>query len=168
MSESEETSVEGLLREFAARRRSPVEVVEASSARIAAVDGLVGGFTALCLDRAREEARAAEAAWGRGEARPLEGIPFGVKDLFDSEGVRTAYGSPMFDGHVPDRDAEAVRRARAAGAILVGKTQTHEFAWGITSVNEAMLTPVTRAPRLRSGARRWSTTAARSRSGNSS
>ena len=81
---------------------------------------------------------AAEAAWARGEARPLEGIPFGVKDLFDSEGVRTAYGSPMFDANVPARDAEAVGRARAAGAILVGKTQTHEFAWGITSVNELL------------------------------
>src|SRR5256714_10833943 len=61
-----------------------------------------------------------------------------ASSLFDSEGGRTAYGSPMFASHVPERDAEAVRRARAAGAILVGKTQTHEFAWGITSVNEAL------------------------------
>ena len=98
----------------------------------------MGGFTALCLDRAREEALASEAAWDRGTARALEGIPFGAKDLFDSEGVRTAYGSPIFESHVPARDAEALRRARAAGAILVGKTQTHEFAWGITSVNERM------------------------------
>ena len=59
-----------------------------------------------------------------------------MKDLFDSEGVATGYGSPMFAAHVPSRDAEAVARARRAGAILVGKTQTHEFAWGITSVNE--------------------------------
>jgi aspartyl-tRNA(Asn)/glutamyl-tRNA(Gln) amidotransferase subunit A len=65
-------------------------------------------------------------------------VPFGVKDLFDTAGVRTTYGSPMFADHVPERDAEAVRRVRAAGAILVGKTQTHEFAWGITSVNELM------------------------------
>ena len=129
---------EALLREFAARRISPVEVLDEVAQRIEAVDHEVGGFTALCLDRARVEARASEAAWARGENRPLEGGPFGVKDLFDSEGVRTAYGSPMFASHVPARDAEAVRRARAAGAILVGKTQTHEFAWGITSVNEAM------------------------------
>ena len=103
-------------RRHASRRLSPVEALDAVAARIDAVDGLVGGFTALCLDRAREEARAAE------------GIPFGVKDLFDSEGVRTAYGSAMFASHVPERHAEAVRRARAAGAVLVGKTQTHEFA----------------------------------------
>jgi aspartyl-tRNA(Asn)/glutamyl-tRNA(Gln) amidotransferase subunit A len=127
---------EELLREYASRSLSPVEAVDAVAARIDTVDDLVGGFTALCLDRARDEARASEAAWAKGEARPLEGVPFAVKDLFDSEGVRTAYGSPMFADHVPGRDAEAVRRARAAGAIMVGKTQTHEFAWGITSVNE--------------------------------
>ncbi|MGI8972937.1 MAG: amidase [Gaiella sp.] len=127
-----------LIEAYSSRHVSPVEVLEAVATRIVAVDSRVGGFTALCLDRAREEALASEVAWSRGTAGPLEGIPFGVKDLFDSEGVRTAYGSTMFDSHVPERDAEALRRARAAGAILVGKTQTHEFAWGITSVNEAM------------------------------
>jgi aspartyl-tRNA(Asn)/glutamyl-tRNA(Gln) amidotransferase subunit A len=131
-------TAEALLGEFRARRASPVEAVEAAAARIGEVDGIVGGFTSLCLERARREAAGSERAWARGEARPLEGLPFGAKDLFDSEGVRTAYGSPLFDAHVPARDAEAVRRARAAGAILVGKTQTHEFAWGITSVNEAL------------------------------
>ena len=130
--------VEDLLQAYTTRRVSPVEVLDAVAARIEAVDPLVGGFAALCLDRAREEAMASEAAWARGTARALEGIPFGAKDMFDSEGVRTAYGSPMFDSHVPKRDAEALRRARASGAILVGKTQTHEFAWGITSVNERM------------------------------
>jgi len=130
--------VEELLQAYATRRLSPVELLDAVATRIETVDPLVGGFTALCLDRAREEATASEAAWARGTARALEGVPFGAKDLFDSEGVRTAYGSPMFDSHVPKRDAEALRRARASGAILVGKTQTHEFAWGITSVNERM------------------------------
>jgi aspartyl-tRNA(Asn)/glutamyl-tRNA(Gln) amidotransferase subunit A len=130
--------VEELIDAYAARRLSPVEVLDALALRIDAIDARVGGFTALCLDRAWLEAKKAEAAWVRGTARPLEGVPFGAKDLFDSEGVRTAYGSPMFAAHVPARDAEAVRRARAAGAVLVGKTQVHEFAWGITSVNEQM------------------------------
>jgi aspartyl-tRNA(Asn)/glutamyl-tRNA(Gln) amidotransferase subunit A len=129
---------EDLLRAFAARTISPVEVLEVVAAQIEAVDESLGGFTALCLERAHEEAGAAETAWGRGEARPLEGVPFGVKDLFDSEGVRTAYGSRMFAANVPERDAEAIRRLRDAGAILVGKTQTHEFAWGITSVNQEL------------------------------
>ena len=130
--------VEELIQAYTTRRVSPVEVLDALAARIEAVDPLVGGFTALCLDRAREEALASEAAWARGTAKALEGVPFGAKDLFDSEGVRTAYGSSIFTAHLPKADAEALHRARAAGAILVGKTQTHEFAWGITSVNEKM------------------------------
>lgn len=138
MNEISQLGVAELLAEYASRRLSPLEVLDAVAARIEAVDGLVGGFAALCLERARQEARSAEARWGSGQARPLEGIPFGVKDLFDTEGVNTTYGSTMFASHVPDRDAEAVRRARATGSILVGKTQTHEFAWGITSVNERM------------------------------
>jgi aspartyl-tRNA(Asn)/glutamyl-tRNA(Gln) amidotransferase subunit A len=132
-------SARELLLGYRERRFSPVEVVAALAARIDELNPELGAFTTLCLERAAEEARAAEALYSRGEtAGALAGVPFGVKDLFDSEGVRTTYGSPMFDGHVPAADAEAVRRARDAGAILIGKTQTHEFAWGITSVNLLM------------------------------
>jgi aspartyl-tRNA(Asn)/glutamyl-tRNA(Gln) amidotransferase subunit A len=128
-----------LVAAYRARTLSPVEVVGALAERIERLDPGLGAFTTLCLDRAREEAVAAEALYrGGGETRPLEGVPLGVKDLFDTAEVRTTYGSPMFSGHVPEQDAESVRRVRAAGAILVGKTQTHEFAWGITSVNELM------------------------------
>jgi aspartyl-tRNA(Asn)/glutamyl-tRNA(Gln) amidotransferase subunit A len=128
-----------LLDAYRARTVSPVEVLDALSERIERLDPALGAFTTLCLERAREEAVAAEAAYRSGaDVRPLEGLPFGVKDLFDTAEVRTTYGSPMFSENVPERDAETVRRVRAAGAILVGKTQTHEFAWGITSVNELM------------------------------
>lgn len=130
--------VQELLEHFRTRRVSPVELLDAVGRRIEDVERRVGGFVTLCLDRARTEAKTAEVAWQNGTARALEGIPFGAKDLFDSAGVRTTYGSPMFGDHVPTRDAEALRRARGAGAILVGKTQTHEFAWGITSVNEKL------------------------------
>jgi aspartyl-tRNA(Asn)/glutamyl-tRNA(Gln) amidotransferase subunit A len=139
--EEEITGLSAIRQLEAYRRRalSPVEVLDALAARIEALDPTIGAFTTLCLDRARQEAADAEAAYARGaEAGPLAGVPIGVKDLFDTAGVRTTYGSPMFSGHVPTQDAEAVRRARAAGAILIGKTQTHEFAWGITSVNELM------------------------------
>ena len=122
-----------LLARYAARTLSPVEAVAELSAAIESDPH--GAFWALCLDRAAEEARAAEDAWARGEARPLEGVPIAVKDIFDTEGVATTYGSGMFRDHVPDRDAEAVRRVRAAGAIVLGKTATHEFAYGITSEN---------------------------------
>jgi aspartyl-tRNA(Asn)/glutamyl-tRNA(Gln) amidotransferase subunit A len=134
-----------LLGGYRERRFSPVEVVEALAARIEELNPELGAFTTLCLERALEEARAVEQQYVRGEPfGSLAGVPFGVKDLFDSEGVRTTYGSPMFSDHVPTADAEAVRRARGAGAILVGKTQTHEFAWGITSVN--FLTGTSRNP----------------------
>lgn len=115
---------------FAARELSPVEVIDAFEELPE-----YGAFITLTLERAREEAKAAEAAYKDGTARPLEGLTLAVKDLFDTKGVRTTYGSSIFAGHVPNADAWAVRRAREAGAIVVGKTITHEFAWGITSIN---------------------------------
>jgi aspartyl-tRNA(Asn)/glutamyl-tRNA(Gln) amidotransferase subunit A len=128
-----------LLEAYRQRTLSPVEVVDAISARIESLNPVLGAFTTLCLERAREEAARAEAEYARGEPiGPLSGVPMGVKDLFDTAGIRTTYGSPMFSDHVPAQDAAAVRRARAAGAVLIGKAQTHEFAWGITSVNELL------------------------------
>jgi aspartyl-tRNA(Asn)/glutamyl-tRNA(Gln) amidotransferase subunit A len=115
---------------FAARELSPVEIVDA-----AAEHAELGAFVTLTLERAREEAKAAERAYRDGTARPLEGLTLADKDLFDTEGVETTYGSKIFKGHVPMADAYAVKRARDAGAIVVGKTLTHEFAWGITSDN---------------------------------
>jgi aspartyl-tRNA(Asn)/glutamyl-tRNA(Gln) amidotransferase subunit A len=139
MTELLKLSAQELLSLYASREASPVEAVEAVAARTSAVDGRLGAFTTLCLERARREARAHEQAYLRGQPRgALAGVPLGVKDLFDSEGVRTTYGSRMCADHVPAADAEALRRARRAGAVLVGKTQTHEWAWGITSVNESM------------------------------
>ena len=115
------------------RSLSPTEVVDALAAAIDAADGNLGAFQALCLDRARAEARRAEAAWAdREPTGPLCGVPLAVKDLFDTADVETACGTAMLAGRVPDADAEVVRRARAAGAIVLGKTTTHPFAWGLT------------------------------------
>ena len=125
-----------LLAAYAARERSPVEVVAALAAAVEADPH--GAFWATCLERAAGEARASEERWARGDTRPLEGVPIAVKDLFDTEGVETTYGSAMFRGHVPGRDAEAVRLVREAGAIVLGKTATHEFAWGFSSINDAL------------------------------
>jgi aspartyl-tRNA(Asn)/glutamyl-tRNA(Gln) amidotransferase subunit A len=134
-----ELSARELLSLYASGDASPVEAIDEVAARSAEIDGRLGAFTTLCLERARAEASRCEEAYRCGEAQgSLAGLSLGVKDLFDSEGVRTTYGSPMFADHVPTADAEALRRARTAGAIMVGKTQTHEFAWGISSVNELM------------------------------
>ena len=115
---------------FRRRELSPVEVVDAFEPLPE-----YGAFVTLTLERARAEAAQAERAYRDGSARPLEGLTLAVKDLFDTAGVRTSYGSKIFADHVPSADAALVRRAREAGAIVIGKTLTHEFAWGITSVN---------------------------------
>ncbi len=120
---------------YEARELSPVEVLDAVAARIAEREPELNAFITLTLDTAREQAAHAERAYARNQARPLEGIPLAVKDLFDTAGVRTTYGSKLFAGHVPDRDADAVRLVKRAGAVIVGKTLTHEFAWGISTRN---------------------------------
>jgi amidase len=90
----------------------------------------------LAADKARETARRAEARVMAGEPTgPLEGLPFGVKDVTETAGIRTTYGSPLHADFVPAEDAEVVRRLKAAGAILLGKTNTPEFATGANTVN---------------------------------
>ena len=136
-----------MLAAFAARKLSLVEAFDASVAAIEARNGELHAFVALDLERARDEAlRRQRVLDGMRPGTPLPqtwplfGVPVGVKDLFDTTDLETAYGSPMFAGRVPDRDAEAVRRLRKAGAIVIGKTATHEFAWGIT-MRHAQLEP---------------------------
>jgi aspartyl-tRNA(Asn)/glutamyl-tRNA(Gln) amidotransferase subunit A len=110
-----------------AKAVSPVEAVEAALARIDQKAEL-NAFMAVSAEHARSEAKAAEARVMRGEVRgALHGIPFSVKDLTNTEGVATTQGSALFAGNVPKADAVAVSRARAAGAILIGKTTTPEF-----------------------------------------
>jgi aspartyl-tRNA(Asn)/glutamyl-tRNA(Gln) amidotransferase subunit A len=110
-----------------AKQISPVEAVDAALARIEARRDL-NAFMAVCADRAREEARAAERRLANDEPLPeLLGIPFSVKDLTNTEGVATTQGSALFANHVPAADAVSVARMRAAGAILIGKTTTPEF-----------------------------------------
>jgi aspartyl-tRNA(Asn)/glutamyl-tRNA(Gln) amidotransferase subunit A len=124
-----------LLDLYGRKELSPVAAVEALAERIEAVEPAVNAFVTLDLERAREDARAAEREYRSGEPRPLAGLPVAVKDVFDTAGLRTTYGSAIFADHVPDSDAALVRRLRNAGAVVLGKTGTHEFAWGITSVN---------------------------------
>src|SRR5438093_1458260 len=119
------------------RALSPVELLEAVLARIAVVDARLNAFTTLVpVEEARAAARAAEREIAAGTYRgPLHGIPAGVKDLLDTAGLRTTYGSGMFRDHVPSVDGAVPERLRAAGAIIVGKTATHEFGRGVTTNN---------------------------------
>jgi amidase len=110
------------------RAISPVEVVDRTLERIAGLNGHLHAFLTVAAERAREDARRAEReVLAGGELGPLHGVPFAVKDLEQTAGTRTTFGSPLYADHVPTEDAIGVERLRAAGAILVGKTNTPEF-----------------------------------------
>lgn len=111
-----------------ARELSPVELVETVLRRIEASQPVLNAFITVTAETAMAEAREAEAAVARGDPLgPLHGVPFSVKDLIATRGVRTTMGSLIFENSVPDADAVAVARLKAAGGILVGKTTTPEF-----------------------------------------
>ena len=113
------------------RRLTPVEYVDALLARIDALDSQLHSFITVTADRAREDARRAEAEIAAGRYRgPLHGIPYALKDIYCTQGILTSGGSKTRFDHVPLQDATAARRMREAGAILLGKLQTHEFAHG--------------------------------------
>ena len=129
-------SASELGRRIARRELSPVEVTRAHLARIARLDAKLNAFLTVTVDRALAEAAAAEREIAAGESRgPLHGVPLALKDLFDTAGVRTTAGSKILAENVPLRDAAAVERLRAAGLVLLGKTNLHEFAFGTTSNN---------------------------------
>lgn len=113
---------------------APTEVVEAVLARIEALEPTLNAFVTLTADAARAAARAVEEKLARGEdVGPLAGVPVAIKDLYETAGVRTTAGSRVLADYVPTHDATAVRRLREAGAVSVGKTATHEFAFGPTT-----------------------------------
>ena len=113
------------------KRVSPVEAVDAVLARIEAVNPRLNAYCTVTADLARKAARAAERALGRKrpDLGPLHGVPFSVKDLVLTRGVRTTFGTPLFRDNVPTEDAPLVTRLTAAGGILVGKTNTPAFGW---------------------------------------
>jgi aspartyl-tRNA(Asn)/glutamyl-tRNA(Gln) amidotransferase subunit A len=115
------------------RRLSPVEVVGELLDRIESIDGELNAFITVLPEKAREDAERAERKIQAGEYRgPLHGVPVGLKDLICTKDVRTTMGSAFFEDHVPDHDAPVVSKLEEAGAILIGKTNTHEFAYGPT------------------------------------
>ena len=115
---------------------SPVDIIDAHLARIEATEPMLNSFITLLPEEARAAARRAEREIQSGNYRgPLHGIPVALKDLFNTGGVRTTSGSRIFDNFVPERDCTVAARFHQAGAILLGKLNMHQFAYGPTGEN---------------------------------
>ena len=116
------------------RDRTAAEVLDEHLEKLAADE--LGAVWRVTEERARREADAVDRAIAEGrDPGPLAGVPVGWKDLIDTGGITTTYGSALFRDHVPDRDADVVARFAAAGAVTVAKLATHELAWGTTNQN---------------------------------
>ena len=128
--------VERLAALIRAKRLSPVELVRRYLERIERLNPLLNAYITVTGESARAEARGVEREIAHGRWRgPLHGIPIAVKDNIWTRGVRTTAGSKILSNFVPEQDATVVARLRTAGAILLGKTHLHEFAFGVTSNN---------------------------------
>ena len=127
------------------RAVSPIEVLDAHLAAIAALNPKLNAVVTLAEESARENARRAEQAVMKGEPLgALHGLPVGIKDITQTAGIRTTFASPLLKDNVPSEDEEVVRRLKAAGAIVLAKTNTPEFACG-ANTNNALFGP-TRNP----------------------
>jgi aspartyl-tRNA(Asn)/glutamyl-tRNA(Gln) amidotransferase subunit A len=114
---------------------SPVELTRACLERIEKLNPALNAFITVTAESALAEARAAESEISRGEWRgPLHGIPVALKDLIDTAGTRTTAASGLYQNRVPTKDAEVVQRLRRAGAVILGKNNLHEFAYGGSSL----------------------------------
>ena len=134
-----------LARMIQGKEISPVEVVSAFIRRIEKINPKVNAFCTLTFDRAQDDAKKAEQAVMEGKPLgPLHGVPFSVKDLLYTKGVRTMRGSKIYENFVPEEDAPAVARLKEAGGIMMGKTTTPEF--GFKGMTDSPLTGVTRNP----------------------
>ena len=128
-----------------AKQLSAVELLEAHRRRVEVLDGVVNAVVTRTWERAEAEAKVCDEAAARGEfLGPLHGLVTAFKDLNDTKGIRTTYGSPVFADHVPDADHPVVARVVAAGAVTIGKTNTPEFGAGSHTFNPVF--GVTRNP----------------------
>ncbi|USG64992.1 amidase [Brevibacillus ruminantium] len=115
------------------KKLSPVELVDQTLSAIEKQNEIVNAYITVCAESARQEAAKAEAAIMRGEWKGIwHGIPVAIKDMIFTRGVRTTMGSKIYENHIPAYSATVVEKWQEAGAILIGKTNTHEFAYGPT------------------------------------
>ncbi|WP_214317953.1 amidase [Nonomuraea sediminis] len=133
MSELHYLSAAEMARLVRTRQVSAVELLQAHLDRIERVNPKVNAVVTLAAEQAMDAAKAADATEPAG---PLHGVPIAHKDLVDTAGIRTTYGSPLYADNVPTEDELLVQRVRAAGAITIGKTNTPEFGTGSHTVNE--------------------------------
>ena len=129
------TSATGLARAIASRELSVVEVMQAFLHRIERINPHVNAIVTLCADQALKQAAAMDQAFLAGADKPLYGLPIAIKDLVLTRGIRTTMGSPIYADYVPDVDELFVERLKAAGAIVIGKTNTPEFGAGSQTFN---------------------------------
>ena len=125
----------GIVRRIAARETSAAATLEAALLRVERLNGELNAIVTP-NPRALDEALAVDACVAAGEVLPLAGVPVGIKDVTPVAGVRTTYGSPLYKTHIPKEDALVVQRLRAAGAVILGKTNTPEFAAGGNTWND--------------------------------
>ncbi len=124
-------TIQSLIHGIRARTVSSAELTHDCLRRIEQLNPKLNAFITVLADSALDEARRAEQEIFRGHYRgPLHGIPIGLKDILDTEGTRTTAASAVFKDRIPQGDAEVVRRLRASGAIILGKQNLHEFAYG--------------------------------------
>jgi len=115
---------------YRAKTLSPVEVTRAILERIERLNPELNAYVTVTADRAMDDARTAEAAYAGDEATaPLAGIPISIKDITATKDIRTTRGSLLYADWVPDEDAPFVERVYAAGAVMLGKTNTPELGW---------------------------------------
>ena len=117
-------SARELARLIRSREVSPVEVLDAHLAVIERINPKLNAIVTLAAEQARDAARVAETAVANGERLgALHGLPVAIKDITPTAGIRTTFASPLFKDHVPDEDAEVVRRLKASGAIVLAKRE---------------------------------------------
>ena len=128
-------SLAGLSRAYASGALTPLDVTAAYFARIDRENARLGAFVTVSRDRAVDETRRLLRSAGTFARGPLRGVPVAHKDLFRTRGVRTTGGSTLYETLVPEDDADLVARCTEAGAVLLGKTNTHELGGGTTTIN---------------------------------
>lgn len=128
-------SATALARAIAQRELSVVDVIAAFLDRIERINPKVNAIVTLCADEAMAQAEAMDRTFAAGSDKPLYGLPIAIKDLVLTRGIRTTMGSPIYADFVPDVDELFVERLKAAGAIIIGKTNTPEFGAGSQTFN---------------------------------